>query len=191
MTFLRKCSLVAVLSLALAACDNAAKNSTQATANSAVQNEQSAVTISNVPANGGKADFDYYKAWQKAQEELINQAMVSALEMQDGQKADEKSTDEKLHQAMLSSIAQIRQNAESLTLSDPEVIALKEKSLEMMALAVEMLTADSKAKAEPNNTDAQKIVLELNTKLQKVAEEGSALEQLLNEKYGNKAGENP
>lgn len=188
MTFFKKCSLVALLSLALAACDNAAKNSTQPTANQAAQSEQSAAATPSTPVDSGKADFDYYKAWQKAQEQLINQAMVSALE--DGQENDEKSTDAKLHQAMLSSIAQIRQNAESLTLSDPEVIALKDKSLEMMALAVDMLTADSKSKAEPNNTEAQKIVLELNAKLQKVAEEGSALEQQLNEKYGNKSSEN-
>lgn len=164
-----KISALALFSLFLTACDKPAdKPATAAAKPEAAQVEQ----------NTGAADFKKYQSWQSEQERLLNEAMHEVMAQSKG---DEKATQAAMAKVVAERLEHIRQAAQTLDIRDPEVNALKDKALEVMALGVQMLNESEKAGNDP---EAQKALIALTQQLQKTAEEGAMIETALQQKYG-------
>lgn len=156
MKFLYKFIGFTLFSFFLSACD---KPSEQAV------NKEPVIT----PAD----EFKMYKDWQRTQEQLLSEAMLNAME-------EGKSNENAIAQAIGNQINHIRESANNLQIKDPEIIALKDKAIEVMDLGVQMLKASETAGTD---LEKQKELIQLTQQLQKVAEEGQAMETILKEKY--------
>ena len=87
-----------------------------------------------------------------------------------------------LNRALLAQADTIKQSADTLQITDEKVKQLKEKSLEALALGIQLMAEGEKVAQQPTE-ESHKIFSELQAKLDQVAKEGKALEAELIKKY--------
>lgn len=174
MTKLTKISAVALLSVFLTACDKAADKPTQN-----VKTEQKAEAVK---VDTGAQDYKAFREWQRAQERSINDAIKNEMEKLGDKAKDPKVAQEAMNKALLAQIEVIKQNATSLNITDEQVKALKEKSLEALSLGAQMMVEAEKVAQNPT-PEAHKAFGELQAKLDKIAHEGKVIEAELMKKY--------
>lgn len=156
MKLLHKLIAFTLFSIFLTACDKPTEQ---------VLNKEPVITAAD--------EFKIYKEWQRTQEQLLSEAMIKAME-------EGKSNDNAIAQAIGNQINHIRETANTLQIKDPEILALKDKAVEVMNLGVQMLKASELAGTD---LEKQRELIQLTQQLQKVAEEGQAMEMALKEKY--------
>ncbi len=174
MTKLTKIGAVALLSIFLTACDKAADKPAQN-----VKTEQKAEAVK---VDTGAQDYKAFREWQHAQERSINDAIKNEMEKLGDKAKDPKVAQEAMSKALLAQIEVIKQSATSLNITDDQVKALKEKSLEALSLGAQMMVEAEKVAQNPT-PEAHKSFGDLQAKLDKIAHEGKAIEAELVKKY--------
>ena len=99
-----------------------------------------------------------------------------------GEQADPKVMQETLNKVLMEQIEAVKASAEKLDIQDEKVKALKEKTLEVLALGLKMMEATETVAKNPTE-ESHKALGELQTQLNKLADEGLALEAELTQKY--------
>ncbi len=174
MTKLTKIGAVALLSIFLTACDKAADKPAQN-----VKTEQKAEAVK---VDTGAQDYKAFREWQHAQERSINDAIKNEMEKLGDKAKDPKVAQEAMSKALLAQIEVIKQSVTSLNITDEQVKALKEKSLEALSLGAQMMVEAEKVAQNPT-PEAHKAFGDLQAKLDKIAHEGKAIEAELVKKY--------
>ena len=174
MTKLTKISAIALLSVFLTACDKAADKPAQN-----VTTEQKAEAVK---VDTGAQDYKAFREWQQAQERAINDVIKNEMEKLGEKAKDPKVAQEAMSKALLTQLEAIKQSASSLNINDEQVKALKEKSLEALTLGAQMMVEAEKVAKNPT-PEAHKTFGELQAKLDKIANEGKAIESELMKKY--------
>lgn len=170
MTKFTKIGAVALLSVFLTACDKVADKSAQ----------DAKTEVAKVDT--GAQDYKTFREWQQAQERSINDAIKNEMEKLGDKAKDPKITQEAMSKALLAQLEIIKQSATSLNINDEQVKALKEKSLEALSLGAQMMAEVEKMAQNPT-PEAHKAFGELQAKLDKIANEGKAIESELMKKY--------
>ena len=197
MTKLKTLSAIALLSVLLTACDQP----TETTANvantaPAVQTKMEQETLpsnqektevkaeekSAEVVDAGVEDYKKFREWQKAQEQGIENAITTEVEKLGDKAKDEKLLRDAMNKALLAQADVIKQSADTLQIADEKVKQLKEKSLEALALGIQLMTEGEKVVHQPTE-ESHKIFSELQAKLDQVAKEGKILEEELIKKY--------
>nr|WP_314741467.1 lipoprotein Hlp [uncultured Haemophilus sp.] len=190
MTKLTKLSAIALLSAFLTACEKPAATNLPAkteTAAAQVENkvEETKAKVEEKAAevvDTGAEDYKAFREWQKTQEQSIENAIATAVEKLGDKAKDEKLLRSAMNQALATQAELIKQSAEALQFNDAQVRLLKDKSLEALTLGTQLMAEGEKVAQQPTE-DAHKIFSELQTKLDKVAQEGKAVEAELMKKY--------
>ena len=99
-----------------------------------------------------------------------------------GEQADPKVMQETLNKVLMEQIQAVKASAEKLDIQDEKVKALKDKTLEVLALGLKMMEATETVAKNPTE-ESHKALGELQTQLNKLADEGLALESELTQKY--------
>lgn len=189
MNTLTKVSLSALFALILTACDKPATQSAEKKAEPAAQTEvkQETAKVEEVkPVDTGAQDYKTLREWQDAQEKALNDAVTNATNnLTDKQKGDADLMRETVNKALLAQLDTIKVSAETLNIQNPEIKALKDKTLEVLALGTQMIVEGAKMEKNPT-PEAHKAFAELQTKLNQLAEEGQQLENTLKAKYDEK-----
>ncbi|HGO5853690.1 TPA: lipoprotein Hlp [Mannheimia haemolytica] len=181
MNTLTKIGLSAIFSLFLTACD-------QPNNQNAAQKSESNQTVEVKkeeprPADTGAQDYKTLREWQDAQEKALNDAIQAATDnLSDKQKADPAVMQDTVNKTLLTQLDTIKASAETLNIQNSEVKALKDKTLEVLALGTQMIVEGANMAKNPT-PEAHKAFGELQTKLNQLAEEGQKLEQELQAKY--------
>lgn len=174
MTKLTKISTIALLSVFLTACDKAADKP--------AQNVTTEQKVEAVKVDTGAQDYKAFREWQQAQERAINDVIKNEMEKLGEKAKDPKVAQEAMSKALLTQLEAIKQSASSLNINDEQVKALKEKSLEALTLGAQMMVEAEKVAKNPT-PEAHKTFGELQAKLDKIANEGKAIESELMKKY--------
>lgn len=190
MTKLTKLSAIALLSAFLTACEKPAEANLPAkteTAAAQVENkvEETKAKVEEKVAevvDTGAEDYKAFREWQKTQEQSIENAIATAVEKLGDKAKDEKLLRSAMNQALATQAELIKQSAEALQFNDAQVRLLKDKSLEALTLGTQLMAEGEKVAQQPTE-DAHKIFSELQAKLDKVAQEGKAVEAELMKKY--------
>ena len=197
MTKLKTLSAIALLSVLLTACDKPTETTVNvANTAPAVQTKTEQETASSnqekteVKAeeksaevvDTGAEDYKKFREWQKAQEQGIENAITSEVEKLGDKAKDEKLLRDVMNRALLAQADTIKQSADTLQITDEKVKQLKEKSLEALALGIQLMAEGEKVAQQPTE-ESHKIFSELQAKLDQVAKEGKALEAELIKKY--------
>lgn len=169
---LTQLTTIALFGIFLTACDKPAEKNAQ---------PQSANSVEKTVDHGAE-DYKTFREWQHSQEQKIHEAMAKTIE-QLGEKAkDEQVLQEAVNKTLLEQVENIKKSAEQLTITDSQVKLLKDKSLEALALGAEMIAEADKIAKNPTE-EAHKAFSELQAKVEKIAQEGKALEAELLKKY--------
>lgn len=190
MTKLTKLSAIALLSAFLTACEKPVETNLPAkteTAAAQVENkvEETKAKVEEKVAevvDTGAEDYKAFREWQKTQEQSIENAIATAVEKLGDKAKDEKLLRSAMNQALATQAELIKQSAEALQINDAQVRLLKDKSLEALTLGTQLMAEGEKVAQQPTE-DAHKIFSELQAKLDKVAQEGKAVEAELMKKY--------
>lgn len=179
MTKFVKISTAALLVIFLTACDKPADKTSAGTA----QETQQAVATAKAKAEDiGAVDYKTFREWQQKQEVAIDDAIKAAMEKLGDKVKDPKVVEQTINQTLAVQMEIIKKDAETLTLKDPQVNALKTKSLEVLELGSKMMIEGEKISKNPTE-EAHKAFSELQAQLQKLAQEGQMIEAELVEKY--------
>ena len=122
-----------------------------------------------------------FRQWKAEQERAINAASEEAMKKL-GEQADPKVMQETLNKVLMEQIQAVKASAEKLDIQDEKVKALKDKTLEVLALGLKMMEATETVAKNPTE-ESHKALGELQTQLNKLADEGLALESELTQKY--------
>lgn len=190
MTKLTKLSAIALLSAFLTACEKPAEANLPAKTEivaAQVENkvEEAKAKVEDKAAevvDTGAEDYKAFREWQKTQEQSIENAIATAVEKLGDKAKDEKLLRSAMNQALATQAELIKQSAEALQFNDAQVKLLKDKSLEALTLGVQLMAEGEKVAQQPTE-DAHKIFSEFQAKLDKVAQEGKAVEAELMKKY--------
>lgn len=197
MTKLKTLSAIALLSALLTACDKPVET-TSNVANTAPA-AQTGMKPETAPSNhektevsaeekttelvdSGAEDYKKFREWQKTQEQGIENAITAEVEKLGDKAKDEKLLRDVMNRALLAQADTIKQSADTLQITDEKVKQLKEKSLEALALGIQLMAEGEKVAQQPTE-ESHKIFSELQAKLDQVAKEGKALEAELIKKY--------
>lgn len=176
MNKLNQLGLFVIFSLFLTACDKPTPLSIETTADSSS-------TTDIITPDTGKEDYKLLREWQDIQEKELGNAITNTINhLDEKQKDDPIIIQETVNKVLLTQIEKIRMSAESLNIQNTEVKALKDKTIEVLTLGVEMLIEGEKMNKNPTD-EAHKSFVELQTKLNLLAEEGQKLENSLKIKY--------
>ena len=132
-------------------------------------------------ADTGEQDYKTFRQWKAEQELAINTASEEAMKKL-GEQADPKVMQETLNKVLMEQIQAVKASAEKLDIQDEKVKALKDKTLEVLALGLKMMEATETVAKNPTE-ESHKVLGELQTQLNKLANEGLALEAELTQKY--------
>ena len=132
-------------------------------------------------ADTGEQDYKTFRQWKAEQERAINTASEEAMKKL-GEQADPKVMQETLNKVLMEQILAVKASAEKLDIQDEKVKALKDKTLEVLALGLKMMEATETVAKNPTE-ESHKVLGELQTQLNKLADEGLALEAELSQKY--------
>lgn len=132
-------------------------------------------------ADTGEQDYKTFRQWKAEQERAINSASEEAMKKL-GEQADPKVMQETLNKVLMEQIEAVKASAEKLDIQDEKVKALKDKTLEVLALGLKMMEATETVAKNPTE-ESHKALGELQTQLNKLADEGLALEAELTQKY--------
>lgn len=190
-------STAALLAIFLTACDKPASQ----TAETATPAKETAAATASTPAakeaaatpapakeaapapkaDTGEQDYKTFRQWKAEQERAINTASEEAMKKL-GEQADPKVMQETLNKVLMEQIQAVKASAEKLDIQDEKVKALKDKTLEVLALGLKMMEATETVAKNPTE-ESHKVLGELQTQLNKLADEGLALEAELTQKY--------
>ena len=178
-------STAALLAIFLTACDKPASKTTEtatpaketATASTPVAKEAAtpapAKEAAPAPkADRGEQDYKTFRQWKAEQERAINSASEEAMKKL-GEQADPKVMQETLNKVLMEQIQAVKASAEKLDIQDEKVKALKDKTLEVLALGLKMMEATETVAKNPTE-ESHKVLGELQTQLNKLADEGLA-----------------
>ncbi len=197
MTKLKTLSAIALLSALLTACDKPVETTsnvvntapaaqTETKPETAPSNqEKTEVNAEEKTAevvDTGAEDYKKFREWQKTQEQGIENAITAEVEKLGDKAKDEKLLRDAMNRALLAQSDAIKQSADTLQITDEKVKQLKEKSLEALALGIQLMAEGEKVAQQPTEA-SHKIFSELQAKLDQVAKEGKALEAELIKKY--------
>ena len=184
-------STAALLVIFLTACDKPASKTTEtatpaketaaATASTPAAKEAAATPAPAPKADTGEQDYKTFRQWKAEQELAINTASEEAMKKL-GEQADPKVMQEILNKVLMEQIQAVKASAEKLDIQDEKVKALKDKTLEVLALGLKMMEATETVAKNPTE-ESHKVLGELQTQLNKLANEGLALEAELTQKY--------
>lgn len=182
-------STAALLAIFLTACDKPASQTTEAAtpaketaAASTPAKEAATPAAAPAPkADTGEQDYKTFRQWKAEQERAINSASEEAMKKL-GEQADPKVMQETLNKVLMEQIEAVKASAEKLDIQDEKVKALKDKTLEVLALGLKMMEATETVAKNPTE-ESHKALGELQTQLNKLANEGLALEAELTQKY--------
>ena len=187
-------STAALLAIFLTACDKPASQTTESTAPAketaaaSTQAKEAATTPTPAKeaapapkADTGEQDYKTFRQWKAEQELAINAASEEAMKKL-GEQADPKVMQETLNKVLMEQIQAVKASAEKLDIQDEKVKALKDKTLEVLALGLKMMEATETVAKNPTE-ESHKALGELQTQLNKLADEGLALESELTQKY--------
>ena len=187
-------STAALLAIFLTACDKPASQTTESTAPAketaaaSTQAKEAATTPTPAKeaapapkADTGEQDYKTFRQWKAEQELAINSASEEAMKKL-GEQADPKVMQETLNKVLIEQIQAVKASAEKLDIQDEKVKALKDKTLEVLALGLKMIEATETVAKNPTE-ESHKVLGELQTQLNKLANEGLALEAELTQKY--------
>ena len=186
-------STAALLAIFLTACDKPASKTTEtatpaketaAASTPATEAATSAPAKEAAPApkaDRGEQDYKTFRQWKAEQERAINSASEEAMKKL-GEQADPKVMQETLNKVLMEQILAVKASAEKLDIQDEKVKALKDKTLEVLALGLKMMEATETVAKNPTE-ESHKALGELQTQLNKLADEGLALEAELTQKY--------
>ena len=187
-------STAALLAIFLTACDKPASQTTEAatpakeTAAASTPTKEAAATPAPAKeatpapkADTGEQDYKTFRQWKAEQELAINTASEEAMKKL-GEQADPKVMQETLNKVLMEQIQAVKASAEKLDIQDEKVKALKDKTLEVLALGLKMMEATETVAKNPTE-ESHKVLGELQTQLNKLANEGLALEAELTQKY--------
>lgn len=142
---------------------------------------QAEEAVKNVAEVAGKADFEAFKTWQEQQEKGLSVVVENALKNLGDKANDAKLAEETVNKTVLSYFEQVKKEAANLTFKDPDVQALKAKTLEILDLGGKMLVeVNGKAEMTPEVQKAQEA---LQAQIEKAVEEGKQLQEKLINKY--------
>lgn len=180
-------STAALLAIFLTACDKPASKTTE----TATPAKETATATASTPvakeaapapkADTGEQDYKTFRQWKAEQELAINTASEEAMKKL-GEQADPKVMQETLNKVLMEQIQAVKASAEKLDIQDEKVKALKDKTLEVLALGLKMMEATETVAKNPTE-ESHKVLGELQTQLNKLADEGLALEAELTQKY--------
>lgn len=185
MTKLKTLSAIALLSALLTACDKVDEkvSATQAeTTPAQTENVIAKAGAKTEMAETGVQDYKLFRAWQKEQEQAIEKAIAAEVETLGDKAKDEKLLRETMNKALSTQAELIKQSASTLPITDEEVKLLKDKSLEALALGVQLMIESEKMAEQPTE-EVYKAFNELQLKLDQIAQEGKAIEAELVKKY--------
>lgn len=189
MTKLIKLSVVALFSAFLTACDKPAESASMSTDTTANANNKSEnqlqkpeEKVEEKAVDTAEQDYKAFREWQKAQEKAIEEAINAEVSKLGNKAKDEKSLSEVRDKALLSQIELIKENAVNLMITDPKVQLLKEKSLEALTLGAQLMVEGEKVTKTPTEA-GYKAFSDLQIQLDKVVQEGRAIEKELSNKY--------
>ena len=183
----------ALLAIFLTACYKPASQTTETVApakETAAASTQAKEATTSAPAkeaapapkaDTGEQDYKTFRQWKAEQERAINAASEEAMKKL-GEQADPKVMQETLNKVLMEQIEAVKASAEKLDIQDEKVKALKEKTLEVLALGLKMMEATETVAKNPTE-ESHKALGELQTQLNKLADEGLALEAELTQKY--------
>lgn len=187
-------STAALLAIFLTACDKPASKITETatpakeTAAASTPTKEAAATPAPAKeatpapkADTGEQDYKTFRQWKAEQELAINTASEEAMKKL-GEQADPKVMQETLNKVLMEQIQAVKASAEKLDIQDEKVKALKDKTLEVLALGLKMMEATETVAKNPTE-ESHKVLGELQTQLNKLANEGLALEAELTQKY--------
>lgn len=187
-------STAALLAIFLTACDKPASKTTETatpakeTAAASTPAKEAAATPAPAKeaapapkADTGEQDYKTFRQWKAEQELAINTASEEAMKKL-GEQADPKVMQETLNKVLMEQIQAVKASAEKLDIQDEKVKALKDKTLEVLALGLKMMEATETVAKNPTE-ESHKALGELQTQLNKLADEGLALESELTQKY--------
>ena len=178
-------STAALLAIFLTACDKPASKTTEPATpakESATTSTPAAKQAAPAPkADTGEQDYKTFRQWKAEQELAINTASEEAMKKL-GEQADPKVMQETLNKVLMEQIQAVKASAEKLDIQDEKVKALKDKTLEVLALGLKMMEATETVAKNPTE-ESHKTLGELQTQLNKLADEGLALEAELTQKY--------
>lgn len=177
-------STAALLAIFLTACDKPASKTTE-TATPAKETAAASTPAKEAApapkADRGEQDYKTFRQWKAEQERAINSASEEAMKKL-GEQADPKVMQETLNKVLMEQIQAVKASAEKLDIQDEKVKALKDKTLEVLALGLKMMEATETVAKNPTE-ESHKALGELQTQLNKLADEGLALESELTQKY--------
>ena len=177
-------STAALLAIFLTACDKPASKTTE-TATPAKETAAASTPAKEAApaqkADRGEQDYKTFRQWKAEQERAINSASEEAMKKL-GEQADPKVMQETLNKVLMEQILAVKASAEKLDIQDEKVKALKDKTLEVLALGLKMMEATETVAKNPTE-ESHKALGELQTQLNKLADEGLALESELTQKY--------
>ena len=177
-------STAALLAIFLTACDKPASKTTE-TATPAKETAAASTPAKEAApapkADRGEQDYKTFRQWKAEQERTINAASEEAMKKL-GEQADPKVMQETLNKVLMEQILAVKASAEKLDIQDEKVKALKDKTLEVLALGLKMMEATETVAKNPTE-ESHKALGELQTQLNKLADEGLALESELTQKY--------
>ena len=177
-------STAALLAIFLTACDKPASKTTE-TATPAKETAAASTPAKEAApapkADRGEQDYKTCRQWKAEQERAINSASEEAMKKL-GEQADPKVMQETLNKVLMEQILAVKASAEKLDIQDEKVKALKDKTLEVLALGLKMMEATETVAKNPTE-ESHKALGELQTQLNKLADEGLALESELTQKY--------
>lgn len=184
---LTKLSVIALFSVFLTACDKPVENASVSTANTNNQSANQPQKLEEkveekVLVDTAEQDYKAFREWQKAQEKTIEEAINSEVEKLGNKVKDEKLLGEVRDKALLAQIEVIKENAANLTITDPKVQLLKDKSLEALSLGAQLMVQGEKVTKAPTEA-GYKAFSDLQVQLDKVVQEGRAIEMELSHKY--------
>lgn len=182
MNKLTNISTAALLAIFLTACDKPAEKATATTPAAQETQQATATQVEAKVEDTGAADYKTFREWQEKQERAIDDALKVAMDKLGDKAKDQKVVEQTINQTLAAQIGAIKKNAETLQLKDPQVNALKVKSLEVLELGSKMMMESEKMAKKPTE-EAHKAFGELQAQLQKLAKEGQAIEAELVEKY--------
>ena len=187
-------STAALLAIFLTACDKPASKTTEtatpAKETAAASTPAKEIAATPAPAkeaapapkaDRGEQDYKTFRQWKAEQERAINSASEEAMKKL-GEQADPKVMQETLNKVLMEQILAVKASAEKLDIQDEKVKALKDKILEVLALGLKMMEATETVAKNPTE-ESHKALSELQTQLNKLADEGLALESELTQKY--------
>ena len=172
-------STAALLAIFLTACDKPASQTTEAATPAKETAAASTPAKEAAPApkaDTGEQDYKTFRQWKAEQERAINAASEEAMKKL-GEQADPKVMQETLNKVLMEQIQAVKASAEKLDIQDEKV-----KALEVLALGLKMMEATETVAKNPTE-ESHKALGELQTQLNKLADEGLALESELTQKY--------